>query len=239
MKLSDLFHKPTKRQKVLKKYLKEAWGVTPKDYTLYEQALRHKSVVGSGKFCHTDCNERLELLGDAVLDTVVTEYLFYQFPEANEGKLTKLRARIVSRQSLSEVGLKAKLDQMLETRISHEDSNLKIVGNALEAWLGAIYLDRGFEVAKNSVSNFLLNRYIDLNHVSKNAVDFKSQIIEWAQQNRRTYQFKTSPSANDNLEFTCEFILDGAAKSVSTERSKKKAEQKAAKLAIVELGIHV
>jgi ribonuclease-3 len=122
--------------------------VTPKSYSLYEKALRHKSVVGSGKFCHKDCNERLELLGDAVLDTVITEYLFYKFPEADEGSLTKIRARIVNRQTLSEVGLRAELDQIIEARISEDDSNSKIIGNALEAWLGAIYLDRGFDAAK-------------------------------------------------------------------------------------------
>ena len=194
-------------------------------------------MVGAGKFCHKDCNERLELLGDAVLDTVVTEYLFYKFPDADEGALTKIRARIVNRQTLSEVGLEAGLDQMIEARISHEDSNSKIVGNALEAWLGAIYLDRGFKAAKKSVESHLLTKYLDIEHFVTNSIDFKSQLIEWAQQKKREFEFKTYACSAEWEGFICEFTLDGDVKSKTKERSKKKAEKEAAKIAYHQLGI--
>ncbi len=237
MILSFQLKRLTKRQQRLKSYLKSHWGVTPKSYSWYEKALRHKSVVGSGKFCHKDCNERLELLGDAVLDTVITEYLFYRFPEADEGSLTKIRARIVNRQTLSEVGLKAELDQIIEARISEDDSNRKIVGNALEAWLGAIYLDRGFKAAKKSVENHLLKKYLDMDYVVTNPIDFKSQLIEWAQQKKREFEFRTYLCTTDWEGFICEFILDGDVKSKTKERSKKKAEKEAAKIAFQQLGL--
>ena len=237
MTLSFLFERPNKSQQRLKSYLKSHWGVSPKNYSWYEKALRHKSVVGAGKFCHKDCNERLELLGDAVLDTVVTEYLFYKFPDADEGALTKIRARIVNRQTLSEVGLNAKLDEMIEARISQDDSNGKIVGNALEAWLGAIYLDRGFNAAKKSIENHLLKKYLDIDHVVSNSIDFKSQLIEWAQQKKRDFEFITYPCSNEWEGFICEFTLDGDVKSKTKERSKKKAEKEAAKIAFHQLGL--
>ena len=231
------FKRLTERQQRLKTYLKSHWGVSPKTFSWYEKALRHKSVVGSGRFCHKDCNDRLELLGDSILDTVVTEYLFYKFPDADEGMLTKIRARIVNRQTLSEVGLRAKLDQMIEARISQDDSNNKIVGNALEAWLGAIYLDRGFKVAKKSVENHLLKEYLDIDHVVSNSIDFKSQLIEWAQQKKHDFEFRTYACTAEWEGFICEFSLDGDLQSKTKERSKKRAEKEAAKIAFQQLGL--
>ena len=171
---SDFFFLKTynQRQKLLIKYLKNHWGVKPSDISWYEKALRHKSVVGSGKYCHQDCNERLELLGDAVLDTVITEYLFNKYPESNEGYLTKIRARIVNRQTLGSVGKASGLDKVIEARIGNEDSTDKIVGNALEAWLGAIYIDRGFRAAKKSIDEFLLPNYINIEAIIEQAFDF-------------------------------------------------------------------
>jgi len=203
----------------------------------YEKALRHKSVIGTGKFCHIDCNERLELLGDAVLDTVVTEYLFYRFPEEDEGALTKIRSRIVNRQMLGQVGMNAGLSEMLEARIGSDDSLDKIVGNALEAWLGAIYIDRGFEVAKRSIKKYLIARYIDIEEVINQSNDFKSKLIEWVQQQKSKIQFNTQASGKEDQWFTCEIIIDGQHKASGSERSKKRAEQQAAKRACEALGI--
>lgn len=201
------------------------------DITWYEKALRHKSVVGSGKYCHQDCNERLELLGDAVLDTVITEYLFNKYPESNEGYLTKLRARIVNRQTLGAVGKASGLHEVIEARIGNEDSMDKIVGNALEAWLGAIYIDRGFSVAKNSIDRFLVPNYIDIEDIIGNAFDFKSKLIEWAQQQKKDLRFNTSNNADLEGMFTCTVVMDQVLVATGKERSKKKAEQATSKTA--------
>ncbi|MEZ4721065.1 MAG: ribonuclease III [Flavobacteriales bacterium] len=235
---SNLFRKPNSQQKKLKSYLQEHWGVVPKELEWYEKALRHKSVVGSGKFCHNDCNERLELLGDAVLDTVVTEYLFMRFPDANEGLLTKIRARIVNRQMLGDVGKKAGLNNLIEARIGTEDSMDKITGNALEAWLGAIYLDRGFETTKKSICDKMLKDYLDIDDVVKQSSDFKSQLIEWAQQQKISFDFRTYASEGSvSSNFVCEIHINGEMHSIAEDRSKKLAEKQAAKLSCQKLGI--
>jgi len=233
----SIFKRYSNRERKLRDYLTSHWRIKPKDIQWYENALRHKSLVGSGKFCHTDCNERLELLGDAVLDTVVTEYLFYKFPESNEGELTKIRARIVNREMLGKVGLNAGLDMMLELRIGSVDSMEKIVGNAFEAWIGAIYLDLGFAEVKKCIEHVVLKKYIDIEAVVSQSTDFKSQLIEWTQQQKVQISFKTSQSTHDTFMFICEIHINGEFKSAGTERSKKRAEQIAAMEVCQTLGL--
>lgn len=203
----------------------------------YEKALRHKSVIGTGRFCHNDCNERLELLGDAVLDTVVTEYLFIRFPEATEGDLTKIRSRIVNRQMLGSVGMNARLHDLIEVRIGSDDSMDKIVGNALEAWLGAIYIDKGFDIAKKCVLNYLISRYIDIEEVITQSNDFKSKLIEWTQQQKVVPAFATEAVQEDPHVFECRITINNQVISTGSGRSKKRAEQQAAKLACDKLSI--
>jgi ribonuclease III len=237
LKLPVLFQRSSSRQRELKQYLKSHWGIKASDISWYERALRHKSIIGAGKFCHGDCNERLELLGDAVLDTVVTEVLFYRFPDANEGTLTKVRSRIVNRQTLGEIGLRANLDSVIEARIGAEDSKDKIVGNALEAWLGAIYLDKGFEASKKCVETYLLHRYLNLEEVINNPSDYKSQMIEWAQQKKINFEFRTVANMDDPNSFICDIYIDGKKVASSNQRSKKRAEKDAAKHACDALGL--
>jgi ribonuclease-3 len=217
--------------------LKQYWGISAHDILWYEKALRHKSVVGLGQYDHVDCNERLELLGDAVLDTVITEYLFKRFPESNEGYLTKLRARIVNRQTLGTVGKSAGLHEVIEARIGSDDSMEKIVGNALEAWLGAIYVDRGFRAAKRSIERFLIERYINLEHIEEQSFDFKSKLIEWAQQDKRSIRFVTVNDEHDLQSFVCEIFVEDKPLANGKERSKKKAEQVASKMACESLNL--
>lgn len=199
--------------------------------------MRHKSVIGSGKFEHLDCNERLELLGDAVLDTVITEFLFKRYPDSNEGSLTKLRSRIVNRSTLSEVGKAAQLHEIIEARIGSVDSMDKIIGNALEAWLGAIYIDRGFKIAKQSIDNYLIKSYIDIDNIVEQTYDAKSKLIEWAQQGKKRLEFRTTHNADEQDLFESTVIIDDVLQSTSKEKSKKKAEQKAAHEACKKLNL--
>ena len=194
-------------------------------------------MVGAGKYCHEDCNERLELLGDAVLDTVITEFLFNKYPASNEGYLTKLRARIVNRQTLGAVGKASGLHEVIEARIGNDDSMDKIVGNALEAWLGAIYIDKGFTAAKKSIDAFLIPKYIDINQIIEQAFDFKSKLIEWAQQQKKDLRFNTATNTDDTQMFTCQVIVDQVLIAEGKERSKKKAEQIASKSACESLDL--
>jgi ribonuclease III len=233
----NIFRFYSPKQKLLIRYLKTYWGIQPKEISWYEKAVRHKSLIGSGKFTHTDCNERLELLGDAVLDTVITEHLFSLFPEKDEGYLTKIRARIVNRQMLGEVGKQAQLNTVIEARIGTDDSMDKIIGNALEALIGAIYLDRGFEQARKSVKQNLLAKFLDLDQVLQESQDYKSAIIEWAQQHKHKIQFDTTDSVADDQMFECIVLINNEPLASGKERSKKKAEQVASKLAVKQLNL--
>lgn len=217
--------------------MRQNWGISPRKIAWYEKALRHKSVIGSGKYIHIDCNERLELLGDAVLDTVITEYLFNRYPESNEGDLTKLRSRIVNRSTLGEVGKASGLHLMIEARIGNEDSMDKIVGNALEAWLGAIYIDRGFKVTKKTIERFLLPKYLNLDTIVEQSFDFKSKLIEWAQRDKKNIDFRTSNNTDEDQCFQCSIIVNEVLLASAKEKSKKKAEQKASQLACAQLNL--
>lgn len=238
LNILNLFKSYTTEQKELVKYLNVFWGINPKDITWYERAVRHKSLIGSGKFSHADCNERLELLGDAVLDTIITEHLFTLFPKKDEGYLTKLRARIVNRQMLGEVGRKSKLDSVIQARIGSDDSMDKIIGNALEALIGAIYADRGFEQAKKSVQQFLLTEYLDLKSVVQESQDYKSAFIEWAQHHKHKIAFNTKESDTEEHMFECIILVNNEVTAEGKARSKKKAEQAASKMAVKELKLH-
>lgn len=216
--------------------MKKYWGTHINDIGLYEQAFRHKSMVGSGKFRHKECNERLELLGDAVLDAVITERIYLRFPESNEGHLTKIRAKLVNREILSSAGRSAHLDEYIDARIGTVDSMDKIIGNALEALLGAIYLDKGFSAAKRSIDLYLLPRYVDFNHIIASAYDHKSKLLEWAQQNKKRVQFSTKNKGLD-VGFESIVCLDEKEIGNGTEASKKKAEQAAAEMACLSLNL--
>ncbi len=233
----NIFRSYSPKQKLLIRYLKTYWGIQPKEISWYEKAVRHKSLIGSGKFTHTDCNERLELLGDAVLDTVITEHLFSLFPEKDEGYLTKIRARIVNRQMLGEVGKQAQLNTVIEARIGSDDSMDKIIGNALEALIGAIYLDRGFDQARKCIKRYLLEKFLDLDQVLQESQDYKSAIIEWAQQHKHKIQFDTSDSVAEDQMFECTVLINNEPIASGKERSKKKAEQVASKLAVKQLNL--
>ena len=211
--------------------------MSPRDISWYEKALRHKSVIGSGKYVHIDCNERLELLGDAVLDTVITEYLFNRYPDSNEGNLTKLRSRIVNRGTLGDVGRASDLHKVIEARIGNEDSMDKIVGNALEAWLGAIYIDRGFKATKASIEQYLIPKYIDIDDIIKQSFDFKSKLIEWSQREKKRIDFRTSNNVDEDQCFECAIIVNDVMIASEKATSKKKAEQKASQSACKKMNV--
>ncbi|GAB4383949.1 MAG: hypothetical protein Kow0075_16030 [Salibacteraceae bacterium] len=235
--LSRIFRKTTAREREIRSYLRHNWGINASELTIYMQALRHRSVVGTGLFEHTDCNERLELLGDAILDAVVTEFLYKQFPQATEGELTKIRSRIVSRDSLGVVGMRSGLYKMVEMKIGPDDNREKIVGNAVEAWLGAIFLDKGFAMVKTSIENFLINQYIDLDEVVNKPSDYKSMLLEWAQQNRQRVNYTTHTCQGDPSAFVCLITINGTLSAKAQERSKKRAEQAAARQACKTIGL--
>jgi ribonuclease-3 len=199
----------------------------------YEQALRHHSV---SRTIHTngykDSNERLEFLGDAMLNAVVAEFLFKKYPFKDEGFLTQLRSKIVSRESLNELAIKINLNLLLEyDRKAMQNINMRnsIFGNALEAFIGAIYLDSGFEGCKRFIIDNLLRFHIDVDKLQSTETNFKGRLIEYAQKNGNTMDFDVEESSDKKSKiYKITVRYGGEIKGIAEHTSKKKAEQMAA-----------
>lgn len=183
-------------------------------------------------------NERLEFLGDAILDAIVADILYKKFSNKKEGFLTNTRSRIVQRDTLNKIAIDIGLNKLIVSSTRNLAHNTNIYGDALEALIGAIYLDQGYRVAKKFVYNTLIKEHINIDKVLKSEVDFKSRLIEWGQKNRIDVRFElidSSYDAQNNPMFeSCVKVAEqklGSGKGYS----KKESHQKAAKMAIKKL----
>lgn len=210
--------------------LKTLIGFTPQNLQLYSEAFTHPSYQHHRH--KRKSYERLEFLGDAVLGSVVAEHLFLQAPEQNEGYLTKMRSKIVERRNLNELGEELNLCDFLRSRLSMQQLGNNINGNLFEALIGAIYLDKGYDVCKKFIHQKLIERYGDLKKLERKIISYKSLLIEWCQKNKRKFKFETVEDTNDRsqeLYFTSKLSIEGYATIRARATSKKKAEEKAAK----------
>lgn len=207
-------------------------GRKPKNFELYKLALRHSSISQQS-------NERLEFLGDAILDSVVAEYLFLKFPFKNEGFLTELRSRLVKRESLNFLAEKTGLSHLIEYNPKMGGKPKSMYGNALEAFVGAVYLDHGYKYSFHFIINMLLKPYLDINDVIDSNRNFKSALIEWAQKNGEKIEFKIIQEEGDNHNkvFNSVVLVNYEAVGSGIGTSKKKAEQSAAEQACKTLEI--
>lgn len=212
----------------------EILGYIPRRWHLYETAFVHRSASQTGKGGSVINNERLEFLGDAVLDAIVADYLFTHYPTMDEGFLSKMRSKIVKRNQLNALAFELGLDQLIISTAFHVNGGKYVCGNALEALIGAMYIDRGYEKTHSFVVNRILKRYINLTELEKTETDFKSRIIEWAQKQHNTINFNCheQPSADPTHPlFVAEVYIDGQMAGTGEGFSKKEAEQKAAEMA--------
>ncbi|MCP4520815.1 MAG: ribonuclease III [Cytophagales bacterium] len=234
----SLFSRKNKSEKDLTLYttIKGILGKKPKNLDLYKLAVQHSSVS-------KDSNERLEYLGDAILGAIVAEYLFKKFPYKDEGFLTEIRSRIVKRESLNGLALKIGLNKVLQFQTQHKHvkhMNQSIYGNALEAFIGAIYLDRGYKFCTKFIINGLIKPYINIQDIIDNHHNFKSVLIEWSQKNSKKIKFniiKEKGTKHNTKEFTSQVSIDDEIVGQGIGFSKKKAEQAAAQKACVLLQI--
>lgn len=211
-------------------------GFHPKNFQLYRTALRHSSVIYT-KRLDLESNERLEFLGDSVLDLVVSEVLYYKFPDRNEGELTKLRVKLVNRSFLNEVSVKMGFPSLLhqyvgkKKELQREQHN--IYGNALEAIIGAIYLDMGIKQAATFINDKVLavGREAQLEDLLSSEKDYKSRIISWAQKQGKGIDFTDELSANPNV-FRAAVKFEGTILGTGEGKRKKAAHQKAAEESI-------
>ena len=207
-------------------------GTKPINVEIFELATRHASAAKTLKSGFRESNERLEYLGDAVLGTVIAEFLFKKYPFKDEGFLTEIRSRIVNRESLNDLGKKIGLDVLIEYDANRKNSlsHRSIHGDTLEALVGAVYLDRGFRFCRKFVIKKLLLPYFDLDQIVKNNPNNKSLIIEWAQKENKEVRFEVVEIKNKRhfKEFTVQVFVDDQPVGKGYGTSKKKAEQDAA-----------
>ena len=209
-------------------------GLYPSNLQVYKIAFTHKSAARHMEHNKRLNNERLEFLGDAILAAVIADSLFTRFPYKREGFLTKLRARIVSRERLNKIALEMGLQNYIIAQ-NKIIGTKNIYGNALEALIGAVYVDKGFEKTKKFIVERLINTYIDLEKLSCTNSDYKSQLIEWAQKNK--YDLYFSDEEIESTEtckqyFTSQVIINEDSLGVGKGFSKKEAQQKASRQAL-------
>ena len=211
------------------KQLFKILGFYPKDISLYHEALTHKSV--RGRIVH---NERLEFLGDAVFGSVIANFVFREFPDENEGFLTQTRSKIVSRKTLNNIALKINLNNALKHQVN---SNRSIFGNALEALIGAVYLDKGYQFTSNYIEEKLIHPHIDIHQLVKEVSSYKGKLLEWGQAQKKQVIFKLVSSYGKDHEKTYEvMVMIGQKKYAgAVGTSIKRAEELAAKRALKEL----
>ena len=215
-------------------------GQDPVNARLYHLAFTHSSVVraetGAGRH---QSNERLEFLGDAVLGTVVAEYLFRKFPYEQEGFLTETRSRIVNRESLNAIALKLGLDKLvqLDSAQSRVARSRSVNGN--EALVGAVYLDLGYKAARKFVLKGLIKPFVDVTALATTTSNYKSKLIEWAQRNGKAvrYDINGEPRPGGVMEFTATVLLNDEVVATGMGLNKKQAEQLAAERALAALGV--
>ena len=204
------------------------FGICPDNIELYKLALIHKSssIEVHG---HSINNERLEFLGDAVIESITSDYLFIEYPDYNEGQLTKLRSKLVSRQSLNAIACKLGLDKHIVCCRSINATQKHVFGDAFEAMMGAIYLDQGYNFANRLLINNIYSKRISLEEVDETETDFKSRLIEWGQKNHHTVVFRTKANQEKGgRDFRCTILIDNLEVGHGIGTSKKEAEQRAA-----------
>lgn len=207
----------------------------PYNITLYEQAVLHKSSSIKMKDGRWINNERLEFLGDAILDAIVADIVFKEFEYKKEGFLTNMRSKIVQRDTLNRLALDLGLDKLIKTSARTSTHKTHMYGNALEALIGAIYLDQGYRVAKRFVHERLITEFLKMENVLQQEVNFKSKLIEWSQKNKIPVEFRLLDCYTDqdnNPIFTTSIYIYDMESGSGQGFSKKESHQKAAKEAL-------
>ncbi len=213
-------------------------GFVPVNLRLFKLAFLHKSNLSEHEKRSLQNNERLEYLGDAILGTIVAEYLFKKYPDAQEGFLTKMRSKIVKRTTLNEIGEKMGLD-MLMIELNNMRLSRTMVGNAVEALVGAIYLEKGYVGTRNYVVRKILRKFLDVHSLETFDDNYKSQLLEWCQKNGKTIEFKLTAhyKLHKRDRFKIAVLIDGQKIAVADDFSKKSAEQLAAERAMKKMGL--
>jgi ribonuclease-3 len=231
----------SKSNRRLIKSIKTISGINPGNIELYKLVTQHRSIAKQNEIGFRESNERLEYLGDAILGSVVAEYLFKKYPLKDEGFLTEIRSRIVNRDALNLVAKKMGITDIVEYTNNRKSRQAykSIYGDTLEALIGAIYLDKGYHATRKFIVTKLLRQQYDLEQIIQTNPNYKSKIIEWAHRNNKDVKFELTEvkGSSHNREFMAELQVEGKPVAQGNGFSKKKAEQDAAQKSCVKLHI--
>ena len=237
-----LFNSLDRKKKASEKELTEAisniFGYRPKNVAVYKLAFCHKSKAPCANNGFRHSNERLEYLGDAVLGAVVADFLFKKFPYKEEGFLTEMRSRIVSRNNLNVLSRKLGLDRLVQVNTENGANGTSIMGDAFEAFIGALYIDRGYDFTRDLIIRQIIQTHLDIDELMTHEINFKSKIIEWAQKEKKTLDFllvKEEDKGKKGKVYTVELVVENMLYGRGQDFSIKKAEQRAARQACQKL----
>lgn len=221
--------------------MKAILGFKPKNISWYQRAFTHRSMNQKDEKGNPLNYERLEFLGDAMLGVIISKHLFKEVPNGNEGYLTKMRSKIVSRQHLNELGKELQLNAYLESKIGPEQFGDNIYGNLFEALVGAIYLDRGHDYCERFIRMRVIDPHVDIERLEGKVMSYKSLMIEWCQKQKKDFHFEIAEDqgVDDRPHFSVKFTIDQRVVSRARETSKKRAEEKAAQRAYYAMQDHI
>lgn len=231
-----LGHKKSDEDLILIRFFIDKFGYRPKNLQFFIEAVTHRSLSFQQNKEYS--NERLEFLGDAILDAVIAEFLFQKFPEQDEGHLTKVKSKLVSRKALSDIGEELNIREILRYNKGRSINISSLEGNAFEAIIGAIYLDAGFDQVKRIIHHNIFRKYVDLNKLLEEEIDFKSKLFIWSQKRRLFLDFNVLAEENNQgtWRYEIQVVINHTPYGKGVGTSKKSAEQAAAKETLILMG---
>lgn len=233
MAILDLYKLYLSSDKDFIKKLKNILGFVPGNTVLYKMAFRHRSVAKVLKNGSRSSNERLEFLGDAILGSVIAELLFKSYPYKEEGFLTEMRSKIVNRANLNQLARKMGFDQLIvfdQKTVNVQSKHHSMLGDAFEALIGAVYLDKGYNFTREFLMKRIVKPYIDIHTLELTETNFKSKLIEWCQRHGKDISFDMIENEEGESAklFTVKAVVDGESYGIGRDYNKKNAEKLAA-----------
>ena len=231
--LKKIFKSRSEENGIFFMKVSEVVGFKPKDLSLYETAFTHRSMNIKDENGNAINYERLEFLGDSMVSSIISSYLYNQVPSGNEGYLTKMRSKVVSREHLNELGNDLKLIALIRTKIPKENFGDNIHGNLFEALVGAIFLDKGYDACEDFIKRRVIDPYVDIKRLESKIISHKSLLIEWCQKNKKPFFYEVYEDTGNELlkHFAVKLFIEEKMVAKARATSKKKAEEKASKRA--------
>jgi ribonuclease-3 len=239
--IRDIFNSRSKDSGDFFSSMVKILGFKPKKVKFYETAFTHRSMNIKNSKGHAVNYERLEFLGDAMLSAVIASHLYLEVPSGDEGYLTKMRSKVVSREHLNELGRELKLLDLAESKIPNGQFGDNIHGNLFEAIVGAIFLDKGYKYCEKFIYKRVITPYVDIERLEGKVISYKSLLIEWCQKEKKSFNYDVyDDTGNDDIRhFSVKLSIDKKIVSKARATSKKKAEEKASKRAFFVFQKHI